>query len=436
MIDHDGAVAPATTRWRYAAADAAGTVVRGEIDATSEREAVDALRRRMLWVTSLASVSRMSGTTPSNVKQSSDTGALGAPPGETRGGLRFSLRSRRTTSARDLAVVTRAMATLVAAGVPLERALGYASAQAPDERSRRSFTAVRDAVRNGQPFSAAVGADTLFPRWFAPTLAAGEASGTLDASLLLLADHLERSDAVRSRLRSALTYPAVLGIASIVGVVVIMLVVVPRFADLIADNGGTLPLSTRLLIGLSSALARSWWLLLIAGALAVLAWRRTMADPTQQQRWHAALLRWPVVGPLERTRGGAAYTGTLSVALQSGVGLLKAMQLARQVVSNRQLQQDLEGAEQRVRDGGGLSVALDGILPPLAVRLLDAGEIGGDLAMLASRAAQTADADVQRALTQAVTLVEPALILGFGGLVGFVALALLQAIYGINAGSL
>lgn len=413
-------------RWRYEAADATGAVVRGEIDASTEREAIDVLRRRLLWVTALASA-------PAG---SSNVGSRGRTLSPAAGATRWSFTTRRTTSARDLAVVTRAIATLVAAGVPLDRALGYASTQAPDDASRSAFTAVRDAVRNGQPLSTAVGAHALFPRWFAPTLAAGEASGTLDASLLLLAEHLERSDAVRSRLRSALVYPAVLGVASIVGVAVIMLVVVPRFADLIADNGGTLPLSTRLLIGLSTTLSGSWWVLLAGSVLAVVSWRRTMSNPTQRQRWHGALLRWPVVGPLERTRGAAAYTGTLSVALQAGVGLLSAMQLARQVVNNRQLQQELEGAEQRVREGGALSAALDGILPPLAVRLLDAGEVGGDLATLASRAAHTADADVQRALTQAVTLVEPALILGFGGLVGFVALALLQAIYGINASTL
>ena len=106
------------------------------------------------------------------------------------------------------------------------------------------------------------------------------------------------------------------------------------------------------------------------------------------------------------------------------------------MVTNRQLNAELAAAESRVRDGGTLARALEGALPPLAVRLLDAGEVGGDLPMLASRAATAADSDVQRAVSQAVTLVEPVLILGFGGLVGFVALALLQAIYGINARSL
>ena len=413
-------------RWRYEAADASGAAVAGEIDAHSEREAIDTLRRRALWVTTLTpAIARRTGASAAG-ERSNDV----SPPKSSW------LTWRSRTSPRELAVITRAVSTLLAAGVPLDRALTYAAHQAPDDASRQSFAVIRDAVRNGQSFSRAVAAQSLFPAYFAPTLSAGEASGTLDASLSLLADHLERSDAVRTRLQSALIYPAILGVASIIGVTVILLVVVPRFAALIQDSGGTLPLSTRTLIAVSNIVTRGWWALLIAVVLAALGWRRAMADASIRRRWDAALLRIPILGALERTRGGAAYTGTLSVALQSGVGLLAAMSLARAVVTNRQLNAELAAAESRVRDGGTLARALDGALPPLAVRLLDAGEVGGDLPMLASRAAQAAESDVQRAVNQAITLVEPVLILGFGGLVGFVALALLQAIYGINARSL
>lgn len=413
-----------SARWRYEAADANGAAVAGEIDAASEREAIDALRRRALWVTTL---------TPSVALRTSDTGERSTAKSNSTQTW-WSWRSR--TSARELAIITRAVSSLLSAGVPLDRALTYAANQAPDDRSRGSFGIIRDAVRNGQSLSSAVASQSMFPAYFAPTLAAGEASGTLDSSLSLLADHLERSDAVRTRLQSALIYPAILGMASIIGVTVILLVVVPRFATLIQESGGTLPLSTRALIGVSEVVTRGWWLMLIAAALAVFGWRRALSDPQTRRQLDAALLAVPVLGPLERTRGGAAYTGTLSVALRSGVGLLTAMSLARAVVTNRQLSAELAAAESRVRDGGTLARALEGALPPLAVRLLDAGEVGGDLPMLASRAAEAADGDVQRAVSQAVTLVEPILILGFGGLVGFVALALLQAIYGINARSL
>lgn len=428
------------SRWRYRAADATGAAVDGEIDADSEREAIDALRRRALWVTTLSASGeresvgrRVSERIPArHDTNAGDRFASDVPVARAKGWL---APWAGATAPRDIALLTRAMATLLSAGVPLDRALSYAAAQSPDEPSRQAFGAMRDGVRNGQSLSSIVATQTLFPAYFAPTINAGEASGTLDTALLMLSDHLERTDAVRAKLRAALIYPAVLSVATAIGVTVILLVVVPRFATLIRDSGGTLPLSTRTLIAVSG-LTRFWWVAMLAVVGGVSVWRTAMQNTDTRQRWHRALLGWPVIGRLERTRTAAAYTGTLSVALRSGVGLLQAMSLARGVVNNLHMRAQLVDAEARVRDGGTLAASLDGILPALAIRLLDAGEMTGDLATLAGRAADAAESDVQSAVSQAVTLVEPAMILAFGGLVGFVALALLQAIYGINARSL
>ena len=417
--------APAAgSRWHYRAADARGVTATGEIDASSERDAIDALRRRDLWVTDLSPVSRPGHAASPTSREHS------ALPADSR------WRPRRNPSRTEFAVMIRAMAMLLGAGVPLDRALAYAAAQASSADARNAFAAVREAVRGGESLSAAVARQPLFPTLFGPTLAASEASGTLDATLTMLADQLDRDAAVRSRLQSALIYPSILALASVVGVSVILLVVVPRFAALITDGGGTLPLSTRLLVAMSGALMRGWWLILIVTLLSALGWRRWLTGPDQQRRWHAARLAWPVTGALERMQAAARYTSTLSVALKSGVSLLGAMALARGVVSNRSLAAALEAAEALVRDGGTLASGLDRVLPPLAVRLLDAGEVGGDVAGMAGRAAAAADADVQLAIGRAMALVEPVMILGFGGVVGFVALALLQAIYGINARSL
>ena len=419
----DRAVA-AGSRFRYRAADARGLTATGEIDASSERDAIDALRRRDLWVTDLSLVSRPGHAASPTSREHS---ALPA-------GSRW--RPRRNPSRTEFAVMIRAMAMLLGAGVPLDRALAYAAAQASSADARNGFAAVREAVRGGEALSAAVARQPLFPTLFGPTLAASEASGTLDATLTMLADQLDRDAAVRSRLQSALIYPSILALASVVGVSVILLVVVPRFAALITDGGGTLPLSTRLLVAMSGALMRGWWLILIVTLLSAVGWRRWLTRPDQQRRWHAARLAWPVTGALERMQAASRYTSTLSVALKSGVSLLGAMALARGVVSNRSLAAALEAAEAVVRDGGTLASGLDRVLPPLAVRLLDAGEVGGDVAGMAGRAAAAAEADVQLAIGRAMALVEPVMILGFGGVVGFVALALLQAIYGINARSL
>ncbi len=428
----------AARRWRYRAADAAGVDVAGEIDAVSEREAVDALRRRALWVITITPVERYAPAQPGD-----DAPAL-APSLATVRSRAAALLAGSPDAA--LAVTVRAMSSLLSAGVPLDQALAYAAgasgarressrrvASAHPDQWERAFSAVRELVRAGDSLSAAIAREPRFPVVFAPTIAAAEASGTLGSALGTLADHLDRSNALRARLRSALAYPAMLGIASIIAIVVIMLVVVPRFATLIADSGGTLPWSTRALVTTSDLLVRWWWLIGLVFVAATLAARQWLSVPGNRGRWHRARLGWPVVGHLERTRAAAAYTGVLAVALRAGVPLLQAMALAQRVVPNEASAARLAEAEQRVRAGGSVAAALDGVLPALAVRLLDAGEAGGELSAMAERASDAADAELQRVAGGAVTLVEPALILAFGALVGFVALALLQAIYGLNA---
>ncbi|MES2523252.1 MAG: type II secretion system F family protein [Gemmatimonadota bacterium] len=433
-----------SVRWHYVAADSTGTVMSGEVDALSERDAIDTLRRRGLWATDISPVAGARRSAAARAEDSAlerdtiDSGsALASRPPHSLtarlGASRFVAMVSGRTVRGELAIVVRAMATLLAAGVPLDRALAYAAGPSSSAELQATFARIRARTRAGDALSASVRDEPLLPSVFGPAVAAGEGSGTLDAALASLADHLERGEALRAKLRAALIYPAVLGVASVLGMTVILLVVVPRFAGLIADAGGTLPLSTRALIAISGVLTNWWWLLLGTGVLAVAAVRQWLAGHGNRERLHAARLGWPVVGHFERTRAAAGYTGVLALALRAGVSLLPAMVLARGMVSNRALAARLATAEETVRDGGTVAGALDSILPPLAVRLLDAGEASGDLAGMAARAADAAEAELQRSASGAVALIEPVLILGFGGVVGFVALALLQAIYGLNA---
>lgn len=400
----DGSV---TNRFGYRAANASGTVEEGEIDATSEQNAVDTLRRRSLWVTELW---------PKN-QAKKFKGARGTPAG---------------TLSRD----TRTLATLLASSVPLEQALNYVALHSPAAELRGAFAAVRARVQNGVALSDALRAERVFPPLFAALAATGEATGTLDAALARLADHGDRADALRDRLRAALLYPALLGAAAILGVSVIMLVVVPRFSVLLQQAGGKLPISTQLLMAVSHTVTRGWPVMLVLAIALTLGWRRWIARPTGRRQFHAARLRWPVVGDYERAMAAARYTRTLGLALPNGVDLLASMRLARGTVENFAIAHQLEAAEAAVRNGASLSASVTNALPPLAVQLLAAGEASGALAALSSRAADALEAETQRELSKAVTLIEPILILGFGGLIGFVALGLLQAIYGINASTL
>lgn len=408
-----------TTRWRYQAADAQGAMTRGEVEAASAEDAAAELRRRALWVIALEPT-----------RAATLALALASP-------VRLLKRvARRTTDGDEsLALLTRTVATLLESGVPLVRALAFAASGETDARWQRIFGGLQEAVTRGESLSEAAARVEALPRAYAPLLAAAEASGSMADTFARLADDLELRSQLRSRVRAALVYPTLLAIASTVGTLVILIVVVPRFADLIAGAGGTVPASTRLLIGLSALLSRYGWLVAIAVALAGTAVRQSLQDAARRRRWHAARLRWPLIGRFEREQAAAGYLSTLAVALESGVPLLRAMSLARATVGNDDLAERLARAEALVRDGGSVSQALSGSLTPLATRLLEAGEESGALAPLARRAATAANDQVQRVVTSAVALIEPVMILGFGGVVGFVALALLQAIYGINAGS-
>lgn len=415
-----GAVGQAVT-WRYEAADAHGTTTRGEIEAASAGEAADLLRRRALWVIELEPANR--GAT-----------AASATPSAVAG-LRQRLARRTTGGDAALAMLTRSIATLLAAGVPLERALAFAAAGETDPRWRDIFGGLQEAVRGGASLSDAASRVAALPRTYAPLLAAAEASGRMADTFARLADDLEQRSQLQARVRAALVYPTVLALAATVGTAVILVVVVPRFADLIVDAGGTVPASTRALIAASALLSRFGWILAGAVVLVVASLRQWLQEPSRRRRFHAARLRWPLVGRLEGQHAAAGYLSTLAIALEAGVPLLRAMTVARGTAGNDALVVQLERAEEVVRDGGSVAQALSGALPPLATRLLEAGEQGGALAPLAHRAATAAHDQVQRVITGAVALIEPVMILGFGGVVAFVALALLQAIYGINAGS-
>ena len=428
MSGHRTAPAGAT-RWRYQAADAQGAMTRGEVEAASAEAAVDLLRQRALWVIDLEAT--RGGGTAAAVPMAEPSNSASALPAAWLN--RF---VQRATDADDsLVILTRSVATLLESGVPLARALGFATSGETDPRWHSIFSGLQAAVVRGESLSEAAGRIDALPQSYAPLLAAAEASGNMADTFARLADDLEQRSQLRSRVRAALVYPAVLAAASTVGTLVILVVVVPRFADLIAGAGGVVPFSTRFLIGVSTLLSRFGWLLAVAVVLAGTAVRQSLQHAGRRRRWHAARLRWPLIGRFEREQAASGYLSTLAVALESGVPLLRAMLLARGTVSNEEIAERLARAEVVVRDGGSVSQALAGLLTPLATRLLEAGEESGALAPLARRAATAAGDRVQRGIASAVALIEPIMILAFGGVVGFVALALLQSIYGINASS-
>jgi type II secretory pathway component PulF len=217
-----------------------------------------------------------------------------------------------------------------------------------------------------------------------------------------------------------------------IGVIVLLAFVIPRFAAVLSDVGGGLPVTTRALMVASAVLTKGWWAWLLLAALAAYGIPAALARPATRLRWHATRLELPWIGDLERKYVTARFARTLGLVLRSGIPALPALKIARSSAGNMVVRDGLERASAAVAEGSALAPALVGILPPLAVQMIAVCEESGHLEELCLRVADTYDGEVRRALRTAVALIEPAMILVFGGLVGFVALAMLQAIYGIN----
>jgi general secretion pathway protein F len=394
-----------TARFRYRAATGEGEVVEGVVLSPTRQTALDELRRQQLY--------------PVEIHAADAADSLGAERSLNRGDA--------------LALWARTLATLLGAGLPLDRALEFTAVHAGHASVARAARDVRSAVQGGATLAGAMRAsEDVFGPLASAMVTAGEESGALDLALSRLAAHLEEANEVRSQIRAALLYPALMAVASLVGVIVLLTFVVPRFTRMLQEIGGQLPLSTRLLVGVSHVVTGWWWVWLPAIGVAVAVMRIWLRQPANMTRWHLARLRAPVAGDFERKFATARFARTLGLLLQSGMGILAAMRIARSAISNRAIAEGIERAENEVARGTRVATALEGTLPPLAAQLIAVGDESGQLDALCLRVADTYDGELKRSLRAAIGLIEPAMIITFGVIVGFVALAMLQAIYSVN----
>lgn len=397
-------------RFAYEALTGAGRTVHGVQEASSAPEAERSLRDRGLRPLELAPASRPA--------------------------LREGSRMRRRPAA--VAAVFRQLATLLAAGFPLDRALGTVETLTGREDVARALSDVRESVRAGSSLADALDEEgEVFPSLSVGMTRAGERGGRLAEAVERLADQLERQEELRGRIASALLYPALMAVVGGAALLVLVLYVLPRFVGILEEAGAALPRSTALLLSASGFLGDHWLPLLIAGVLAggaTTAWLRSRSG---RARTSALLFRLPVVAPLRRRAVAARFGHSLAALLESGLPILRALETAAASLADPAAAAEVEEAGRRVQAGRGLADALaEGrAFPPLFLRMTALGEEGGRLAELLERAAGTAEDELERRLERLVRLVEPTLIVLFGAIVGFVALALLQAIYGVRLGA-
>lgn len=354
------------------------------------------------------------------------------------GGLRdqlFANRRRRNLTMKEIGTLTRELATLLEAGLTLDRSLQILIELGTEERVNRVLEDLQARVRGGATFSAALEQQGgQFPRLYINMVRAGESSGALDGVLARLAEYLERSADLRETVVSALVYPLILLVVAGLSVILLLVFVVPQFAVLFKDMGAALPLPTRFVMALGDFFRDFWWALLALIAIIALAIEKALAKPEVRDRFDSRVLRLPLFGDLIWKMETARFCHTLSTLLKNGLTLLSALNLAKEVVSNRKLAGLMSEAGEDLKRGRGLAQPFTQreILPQMALQMVRVGEESGALDGMLAKVAAIYDKETQLSVKRLLTLLEPALIIGLGIVVAGIIISIIVPILGAN----
>ncbi len=397
--------------FEYAAYDARGRERKGVLEGDSPRQVRAQLREQGLLPVSVEPVSEK----------------------EQRrgGGLQFG----RGMSAADLALVTRQLATLTRAGLPLDEATATVARQSEKVRVQRLLLGVRARIMEGHSLADGLGEfPRVFPSLYRATVAAGEQSGHLDTVLERLADYTEARQALQSRIQLALFYPAILTFMAVLVVGLLLSYVVPEVVQVFEGLDQDLPLITRILIGISD-FTKEWFLWILAGlALAGIGFYYLLQQEGPREGFHRFLLRLPVVGGLVRGANTARFARTLSILVKSGVPVLESLRIAGEVMHNLPMRAAVHEAAHRVREGANLAGSLEQsrMFPPMLINLIASGEVSGNLEEMLERAALNQERELEMTIARLMGLLEPVLILVMGMVVLFIVLAILLPIFNLN----
>ncbi len=401
--------------FEYSALDTDGRERKGVLEGDTARHVRQALRDRGLLPTLITEVS------------SSETRAASSM-------ARFSLARR--VSAADLALMTRQLATLVRAGLPLEEALLAVSQQTEKPRVQSILLGVRARVMEGHPLAGGLGDfPRVFPEIYRATVAAGEQSGHLDTVLERLADYTEGREQIRQKVLGAMLYPIVLTFFCFGIVSILLTYVVPKVVEVFETNKAKLPLATRVLVGLSNFLRVYGVWLLIGLVVLFFAVRYWAKNPENLRRTHRLLLNLPLFGKLQRGFNTARFTRTLSILTASAVPVLDSMRIAGQVVTNLPMRDAVTVATERVREGAaiGRSLAASRLFPPMTIHMISSGESSGQLEAMLDRAALNQEQELEALVTALTGLLGPLLIVAMGLIVMGIVFAMLLPIFEMNS---
>lgn len=388
----------------YKATTPDGTIVEGVIEAADEHLAVERLRN--------------SGVIPLKVSTS------GSGP---RAG--FFSRSGKG----DILTFTSELSSLLSAGLPIDRSLNILTDISESQEMKGIIKSILKSIREGSAFSdALVKHPKTFPKLYVNMIRAGEAGGVLDVVLDKLNDFLESAKELKDHLFSALIYPVILLGTGGMSIIVLLVYVLPKFSIIFAEMGSTMPLPTRIIIGISDAVKYYWWIFFagIAGLWVVL--RNYIRTEEGRYRWDAFKLR--LMGDLLRKIETARFTRTLGTLLQSGVPLLQALNNSKDIINNRVIATSIDAVAKGAKEGKGIAGPLTdaNVLPALALSMIKVGEETGQLDVMLLKVASTYEKSLRTAIKRFISFLEPALILGMGLVIGFIVMAMLMAIFSIT----
>ncbi len=376
-----------------------GEVLSGEYVAENKQEMINYLRKRKIIIT--------------HVRQK---------PKDIN--LNFGFKNRIKT--KDLGVFTRQFATMVNAGLPMVQCLDILAKQLEKPVFKKVVSEVMSDVESGTTLAEAMGKHSCFSELYVNMVDAGEAGGILDVILNRLAVYLEKADALIRKIKSAMTYPAVVFFVAIGATTFMLLFIIPTFAKMFMDFGGTLPLPTRIVMGFSDFLRANWWLLLGVLVVAVFMLRRYYKSNRGRYNIDKMLLNLPVLGSVIRKGSVARFTRTLGTLISSGVPILNGLEITAKTAGNKVIEEAVMETRTSISEGNTIAEPLkeSGVFPPMVVQMIGVGEQTGALDEMLDKVADFYDSEVDTAVSALTAIIEPLMIVFMGGIVGGMLIAM------------
>jgi len=341
---------------------------------------------------------------------------------------------KRRAGSRDLLIITQELAALIGAGLPLDRSLATLHDLADHPDVKAAVSNVLTQVRGGKGLAEAMSQHRIFPPLYVNMVRAGEIGGFLEASLTRLTEYLERSEELKSDVIGALIYPAFLMLSLGGSMLFLLIYVLPKFSDLFKGVGKALLLPARIVMAVSVGIRSYFWVVPIVGAIFWFGQRRWLSTPQGRLQWDQTKLRLPGLGMILRKLEVARFCRTLGTLLKSGVPMVQALTIVREIAGNAVISRALGDVEVGVREGAGMAAPLarSGAVPALALQMIGVGEETGRLDEMMLRVAEHYDREVRSSIQRFTRLLEPVMIVVMALLVGFVVISMLNAVFSLN----